>query len=140
MPPPVPQLIPLTTRECLHALRSVPIGRLIYTDNAVPAVRPVNFTINDDHVLIWSMPGTKARVLRNEVVAFEVDDIDYTTGTGWSVVVLGKAEVITDPDALADLAATAPPTPTRGQAEHAIRIQLERLTGRRLALHPPAPR
>lgn len=132
MAAPATQLVELTLRECLRALRSIPIGRLVYTEHALPAVRPVNFTVWDHAILIWSMPGTKAQILRNDVVAFEVDDINYRTGTGWSVVVLGKAEVITEPDELAELAAVTPP-PTARYTDHVIRIQIEQVTGRRLA-------
>lgn len=71
MAAPATQLVELTLRECLRALRSLPIGRLVYTEHALPAVRPVHFTVWDHSILIWSMPGTTAQTLRNDVVAFE---------------------------------------------------------------------
>ncbi len=37
----------LRTGECLSLLRSVAAGRLIYTDNALPAVWPVTFAAPD---------------------------------------------------------------------------------------------
>ncbi|ANS32007.1 hypothetical protein R1CP_37005 (plasmid) [Rhodococcus opacus] len=43
---------PLTTGECLALLRSVPIGRLVYTENALPAVRPVTFAAPDGDIVI----------------------------------------------------------------------------------------
>ncbi len=33
----------LSATECIRLLRSVPVGRMVFTENAVPALRPVTF-------------------------------------------------------------------------------------------------
>jgi hypothetical protein len=65
-------------------------------------------------------------------VAFEVDDIDESTGTGWSVVVTGHAHT-TAPSALARSTACdeAEPQPwAPGPRSSLIRISPDRITGR----------
>ncbi|CAG7633372.1 hypothetical protein E143388_07494 [Rhodococcus opacus] len=33
----------LPVAECIRLLRSVPVGRMVFTENAAPALRPVTF-------------------------------------------------------------------------------------------------
>ena len=42
----------LTRDECLHLMTSVPVGRIIYTRQALPAVELVNFAIYDGDIII----------------------------------------------------------------------------------------
>ena len=42
----------LTRDECLHLMTSVPVGRIIYTRQALPAVELVNFAIDNGDVII----------------------------------------------------------------------------------------
>ena len=44
---------------------------------------------------------TLANAVQNAVVAFEIDDIDPWSTTGWSIVVVGHAREITRPDQIA---------------------------------------
>lgn len=32
--------------ECLSLLRTVPVGRIVFTECALPAIQPVNFTLD----------------------------------------------------------------------------------------------
>lgn len=43
---------PLPIAECRRLLRSVPTGRLVYTEDALPAVRPVTFAALDGDLVI----------------------------------------------------------------------------------------
>jgi nitroimidazol reductase NimA-like FMN-containing flavoprotein (pyridoxamine 5'-phosphate oxidase superfamily) len=83
--------------ECLRLLRKGTLGRIVYTVDALPAVRPVNYVLEDESIVIRTDSASKlAGGARPEIVAFEVDDIDDKTGAGWSVVVTGPARAITD--------------------------------------------
>lgn len=42
----------LTREECLDLLSAAPIGRIVFTDHALPAVQPVNFHLNDQAIVI----------------------------------------------------------------------------------------
>ncbi|MFI6802128.1 pyridoxamine 5'-phosphate oxidase family protein [Streptosporangium canum] len=47
-----PELQVLTREECLDLLSAAPIGRIVFTDHALPAVQPVNFHLNDQAIVI----------------------------------------------------------------------------------------
>src|SRR4029078_7916676 len=101
----------LNRRQCLDRLQSVRVGRLVFTEDALPAVQPVNFRLWHDDVVIVVAGGAKlAAAAHNLVVAFEADELDPDLRTGWSVTVVGHAEPITDVDETVEVAGTfAPP-------------------------------
>ena len=88
--------------EAMRLLASVSYGRVVFTQNALPAIRPVNHLIDDDRVIIRTRLTAKisAVVQSNDaaVVAYEADSFDPESQTGWSVVITGRAHIITDPD------------------------------------------
>ncbi|HEY9522723.1 MAG TPA: pyridoxamine 5'-phosphate oxidase family protein [Thermopolyspora sp.] len=127
----------LSRAECVELLGSVPIGRIVFTDRALPAVQPVNFVLDGDTVVIRTSVGSKlAAVIRNSVVAFEADEFDTVGRTGWSVTTVGHARAVTDPDEIARLAdlPLAPWAP--GSRDHFIVLPLEQISGRRVRSHP----
>ena len=85
----------LTREESLRLLRSVSVGRLVFTHLALPAIRPVNHLVDGDQVVIRAYVGTAigTAVAGNSgmVVAYEADAIDPDTHLGWSVIVVGRA-------------------------------------------------
>ncbi|MEU1511090.1 pyridoxamine 5'-phosphate oxidase family protein [Streptomyces sp. NPDC005811] len=89
----------LDRQECLRLLAKVPVGRVVYTRHALPAVLPVNFTLDPDAsvVLRTSAASDLVRAIDGVVVAFEADEWHAATQSGWSVVVTGQAAVVTDP-------------------------------------------
>ncbi len=42
----------LSAAECIRLLRSVPVGRMVFTENAAPALRPVTFAAVGGEVVI----------------------------------------------------------------------------------------
>ncbi|QUQ64036.1 pyridoxamine 5'-phosphate oxidase family protein [Kutzneria sp. CA-103260] len=126
----------LDRAECVALLTTVPLGRIVFTDLALPAVLPVNFSVWDGSLLIRTgADGKLAAATRNAVVAFEVDDIDLDTGKGWSVVVVGRSGVVDHPAELAEAARAAPRTWVGGR-DHLIRIVIGTISGRRVAQLP----
>lgn len=94
----------LHTEECLRLLTTVPIGRVVFTDQALPGVLPVTFLVNDGMIVLRVGDGSKlSAAVRNTVVAFEADDFDVEARTGWSVTVIGQARFIRDSAELAAL-------------------------------------
>lgn len=123
----------LDRQECISLLRRVPVGRIVFTEQALPAIRPVNFLLHEDTVVIRCGEGGKLAVAaEGAIVAFEVDEFDATGHIGWSVVVIGQAEIVTDPDAIAALADLPLDPWAPGRRCQYIRIPLARLTGRRI--------
>jgi nitroimidazol reductase NimA-like FMN-containing flavoprotein (pyridoxamine 5'-phosphate oxidase superfamily) len=89
----------LSRDESLRLLGSVPMGRVVFTDRALPAIRPVNHLVDDGHVVIRSHTGAAilSAAERGVVVAYEADMIDPETRVGWSVVVTGVARQVRNP-------------------------------------------
>ncbi|QRP50943.1 pyridoxamine 5'-phosphate oxidase family protein [Amycolatopsis sp. FDAARGOS 1241] len=124
------ELRPLTPRECIDLLSTQPVGRLVFSENAVPAIRPVNFLVHEGNIIVrCSRTGSIAKLV-DEVVAFEVDSIDPVNRTGWSVVVLGKANSITEIDELVTLAEPRHRPWPGGERSHFLRIPMETINGR----------
>ena len=95
-------LTQLSRDECLMLMASVPVGRIIYTRRALPAVELVNFTLDHDDIVIRTdRSGKLAAATRGAVVAFEADQLDLAGQTGWSVTAIGPSSEVTDPGDLA---------------------------------------
>lgn len=127
----------LSRAQCLELLGQVPVGRIVLTVGALPAIMPVNFVLHQGEVIIRTDTGTKlAAAARNAVVAFEVDQLDDTGQQGWSVSLVGRAVEVTAAEQLAELR----PLPLRpwapGERDHYIRIKPELISGRRIAAVP----
>jgi nitroimidazol reductase NimA-like FMN-containing flavoprotein (pyridoxamine 5'-phosphate oxidase superfamily) len=60
-------------------------------------VLPVNFVMDGQDVVFRTASGSKlAGAEDRSVVAFEADNYDDITQSGWSVLVSGRAEVVED--------------------------------------------
>jgi nitroimidazol reductase NimA-like FMN-containing flavoprotein (pyridoxamine 5'-phosphate oxidase superfamily) len=125
------QLEVLNRRQCLDRLQTVRVGRLVFTEDALPAVQPVNFRLWRNDVVIRVAGGAKLAVAtQNMVVAFEADELDPDLRTGWSVTVVGQAQRITDVEELVELSGTFLQPWVEGRRDHFIRIRTEKMTGR----------
>lgn len=125
----------ISVAECRRLLESVPVGRLVFTEGALPAVHPVNFVMAGPDVIIRTGPGPKLEAAkRGDVLAFQADAIDPVSRTGWSVLLIGHASVVVDVDRLVSVVDAEHRPWVRGRSTHVIQIAGERITGRRLAL------
>ncbi|MGW0157974.1 pyridoxamine 5'-phosphate oxidase family protein [Mycobacterium sp. NPDC003323] len=125
------QLDVLNRRQCLDRLAQVRVGRLVFTEDALPAIQPVNFRLWRDDVVIRVAGGPKLEAATaNQVVAFEADELDPDLRNGWSVTVVGQAESISGIDDLVEVAGTFIEPWAQGRRDHFIRIRTERITGR----------
>jgi len=120
----------LGTDECIGLLRTNSFGRVGMRLADDPVILPVFYAIVNDEVVFRTDPGTKliAAVLETRV-AFEIDD----RADGWSVLVIGRAHEVRNPSP----EMTAIETPLddfwpAGERERFVRIEIERVTGRRL--------
>lgn len=133
------EFVRLDRAESLRLLAGAPVGRLIFTVAALPTVRPVNFALVDDLIVLRAAAGTTvARKVSEKIAAFEVDDLDAVASPGWSVTITGRAQLVTDPEAIARYQAVplVPWAPgVRGQF---VTISTELVKGRRVG-RPLAP-
>ncbi|WP_042380779.1 pyridoxamine 5'-phosphate oxidase family protein [Streptacidiphilus melanogenes] len=133
--------------EALDLLGSVRFGRIVFTQHALPAVRVVNHTVVDGEIVIRTHAGAAlARSLPGGdtpgvVVAYEADEIDAETHTGWTVVATGYARVLDRATLPAERAARYLDARTPwfpAELSHLVVIRPEIVTGR-LLLDPAAP-
>src|SRR5215471_15598553 len=102
--------------ESLRLLSSAVLGRIAVSSGALPTILPVNFRFDGRRILFRTGVGSKLSAATDHaVVAFEVDEIDAATQTGWSVMVTGVAREVTDPAEL-DAARALPGPPGGGRA------------------------
>ncbi|MFI6931840.1 pyridoxamine 5'-phosphate oxidase family protein [Streptomyces sp. NPDC050287] len=125
----------LGRQECLRLLAKVPVGRIVHTRQALPAVLPVTFCLDRDDAVVLCASATSelVRAVDSTVVAFEVDEIDAAAHSGWSVVVTGPATVVTDPVEHERLARGGPRSWVPSPRQVFVRIGPELVTGRELA-------
>ncbi|MFI9809207.1 pyridoxamine 5'-phosphate oxidase family protein [Streptomyces sp. NPDC052301] len=132
---PAHRRIDLDPAEALRLLGSVPLGRIVFTRQALPTVRPVNHVLDRGDIVIRTHEGA-ALTSHAEgadgtgvVVAYEADVIDPDTHLGWSVVVTGYARLVTDPAELARVRELLQPwVPVEGM-DQAVRIRPELVAG-----------
>ncbi|MFJ9012147.1 pyridoxamine 5'-phosphate oxidase family protein [Streptomyces canus] len=127
----------IDTVEALRLLGDVSFGRIVFTQQALPTIRPVNHVLIDGDIVIRTHAGAaltaQTRQARETgvVVAYEADAIDPDTHLGWSVVVTGYAHLVTDADELAGYQALLRSWVDRTM-DYAVRIHPDLVTGIRL--------
>jgi len=119
--------------ECVRLLAMATVGRVAVSMRALPVVVPVNFCLDGDAVVFRTAPGTKLNAAcSHAVVGFQADCIDPVYHAGWSVLVRGMAEEITDPAEI-EAARQLPLSPwAGGERDHFVRVPLDVISGRRL--------
>jgi nitroimidazol reductase NimA-like FMN-containing flavoprotein (pyridoxamine 5'-phosphate oxidase superfamily) len=128
-----PELAEVHREECLRLLAGGVVGRLVFTDAALPAAHPVTYLLDGEEIVFRTAGGGKlAAATLHRVVAFQVDEINLEARTGWSVLGVGEAYEVTDPRRLTDLVTRMPSPWAPSRDGHTIAVPLQRLTGRRL--------
>lgn len=123
----------LSRQECLRLVGQVPLGRIVYTRQALPAVELVNFTLDDGDIVIRTdSSGKLAAATRGAAVAFEVDCVDNLTHAGWSVTIVGYARAVVDGEEVRRLEHVGLVPWAPGRRDHFIRISPTFVNGRRL--------
>ena len=123
----------LSKSDCLRRLSSVSLGRLVYTYGGLPAVRLVNFVLDDDTIVFSTGPGDKLRAAeRGDVVAFEGDEVDLERPVGWTVTAIGHLSVVTADEATVLRAALPLHSWLPLDDSELVRLGIESLHGRRL--------
>jgi len=131
-------LVALDRATCVQLLGTAAVGRLVFTTRALPEVLPVNFRLFEGYVVVRVSDASRAAVGAVEtVVAFEADEIDVASRTGWSVTVVGHSSEIIDPETRQRVLSLPLVIWANDRRDRLIRIPLDRVTGRRLAV-PPA--
>ncbi|MGW1024615.1 pyridoxamine 5'-phosphate oxidase family protein [Streptomyces sp. NPDC002577] len=128
-----PELRDLGPDQCRALLSTHGVGRVAVSTPDGPAVVPVNYEVVDDAIVFRTAPGSTPAAAAGNDVAFEVDHVDDAMSQGWSVLAVGPARPVTEPDAVRRLTDRAHSKPwAGGEREMWVSIQPRRLTGRRI--------
>ena len=132
----------LPLEVCLRLLESVPVGRVSFCTDGEVVTLPVNHVVDGQDVVFRTDRGSKLSAAdRRDHVAFEADDYDPRTRTGWSVLVKGHAEVIREDSEIERLSHLGLyPWVTAVDRPYWIRIRPTSVTGRHTPLTTPQPR
>lgn len=127
-------MVELDVADALTLLAHTPVGRVVFSHQALPAVRPVNFVlVGADVCFRVRGDSTLRRALDGNIAAFEADDLDLERRTGWSVVVTGPAELVPPGPEYDRIAAVLPEPWAPGAYDCVIRIRGRLVTGRRIS-------
>ena len=132
-----PYLQDMTYDECMAHLAQHRVGRVAIIVRHYPQVFPVNYMLDGFVVVFRTHLGRNLLAANHANVCFEIDELDDGTHSGWSVLVQGMAEDVTDRlhDLNTDLARQLPIEPwAPGFKPRTVRIIPAHVTGR--VLHP----
>lgn len=123
---------PLDEAESMRMLASVRWGRCAWTGPEGPRILPVNCSVLDGNVFFrTALYGSLADAANGSAVALEADELDDRLSSGWSVVVLGRAEQVEDPAEVAQLFRRIGQPWAPGSRPVLVRILPSQVTGRR---------
>lgn len=125
----------LAEDEALKLAATVPVGRVVYSRFAMPAVHLVNFKLDGKDVVFKTRKGAKfGAAVADTVIAFEVDQFDEQTRSGWTVTLTGRSKLVTSPAEQERLAGLGIDTWVADR-EYFIKVQTQVITGRRIQPH-----
>jgi nitroimidazol reductase NimA-like FMN-containing flavoprotein (pyridoxamine 5'-phosphate oxidase superfamily) len=127
----MPAMRELTSTECVDRLRRTEIGRIAVSTADGPVVIPVNYTMDGDCVVFRTSAYAELAAHGGDRVAFEIDEIEPDMRRGWSVLVVGTAQLIEDVDDVVESGlAQALRSWAPGVRNLFIKITPRRVTGR----------
>ncbi|HEX5294164.1 MAG TPA: pyridoxamine 5'-phosphate oxidase family protein [Streptosporangiaceae bacterium] len=128
-----PQAEPLSPEQCQDYLGGGGVGRLVFTAERGPVAEPVSYRMHGpDIVFRTSARSELAAAAAQPRVSFEVDQLDDVLAEGWSVLVSGRAAVVTDPVELAELVRLGVRPWAGGEKDCYLRIVADEVSGRRI--------
>ncbi|WP_432548564.1 pyridoxamine 5'-phosphate oxidase family protein [Kineococcus sp. SYSU DK004] len=127
----------LSRDDCFRFLQSHQVGRLGVVLKGYPVIVPVNYALDRGVVVVRTRSGSTLSAADHANVCFEVDQVDPAHRTGWSVLVRGLAEDVTDleGDDVLRASRAAGADPWVGERDRWLRVIPHEVTGRRI--RPP---
>jgi uncharacterized protein len=131
-------MLDLSREECLGLLASHSFGRLaVNAGKGPPVIRPVNYLFDEpsQSVVFRTALGSKFHALvRSADAAFEIDGVDEGSRTGWSVIMRGVTDEVTNPNDVRRLDRLGLQPWAPGHKLHWVHIRAWTVSGRRIVL------
>ncbi|GAB3589173.1 pyridoxamine 5'-phosphate oxidase family protein [Angustibacter peucedani] len=121
----------LHQHECWALVRGTAVGRLAVVLGDGPEIFPVNHVVDHGSVVFRTAAGTKLDAANGRRVAYEVDGIDVSTGTAWSVVLKGRAHSLVALHDVVDSFGLPLEAWQVGPKPVFVRVVVDTITGRR---------
>jgi nitroimidazol reductase NimA-like FMN-containing flavoprotein (pyridoxamine 5'-phosphate oxidase superfamily) len=123
----------LERQECMRLLTEGQVGRLGLVVEGRPLILPVNYGIDGDAIAFRTEPGMKLEAAAGHPVVLEVDELNFFDRSGWSVLIEGVAEDVTDAagESFERLRSLVPEPWAAGPGSRIVRIVPSAVTGRR---------
>jgi nitroimidazol reductase NimA-like FMN-containing flavoprotein (pyridoxamine 5'-phosphate oxidase superfamily) len=119
----------LSADECWSLAATRPVGRIAWNGGDGVTVIPVNFTVDGHAVHIRTAAySALARECDDSPVAFQVDEFDGDTRSGWSVLMRGRAHIDFDSPGQANAADVWP----GGSHGLQLNVDVAQVSGRRV--------
>lgn len=124
----------LAPEECVQLLEDhLPrVGRVAFQQDGRLVVLPVNYRVDGDAIVFRTGDGTMLSQIGGQVVAFQADEVDATWAEGWSILVEGEAQVVSDVEELERLRRLPLHPWASGEKNQYVRIRLDGVSGRRI--------
>lgn len=127
------RIVELTREESFDLVgRHGFVGRVAYVHGGRVVIRPVNYMLEGDGIVIATAAGTTLSELEGVEVVFEVDDNRPLMHGGWSVIVEGVIHRVNDAAEEDFLKRTPLRTWAWTSADRWMRIAIRTVTGRRI--------
>jgi len=119
--------------KCLELLAAVPVGRISFFADGEIVTLPVNHVLDGQDPVFRTARGSKLSTAQSQnLVAFEADQYDEKTRSGWSVLVTGRAQPVYEEDEISRLSRLGlRPWVAAGDRSFWIRIRPTSISGRK---------
>jgi nitroimidazol reductase NimA-like FMN-containing flavoprotein (pyridoxamine 5'-phosphate oxidase superfamily) len=125
-------LTELGIEECNRRLNRHDVGRISVEAAGGPDILPVNYRVDNRSIVIRTSPYGALSELPGRPVAFEVDEFDPGTKTGWSVLLKGSVRAV-EAEEMLELRMIGAPHPWAGGVRNLyLRLSPHHVTGREL--------
>jgi nitroimidazol reductase NimA-like FMN-containing flavoprotein (pyridoxamine 5'-phosphate oxidase superfamily) len=130
------EMLELSREECLRLLAATGFGRVaVACGDGPPIIRPVNYVFDtaSQSVVFRTAAGSKLHaLLQSAGAAFEIDGVDDGSRTGWSVIVRGVTDEVTQPSERARLDSLVLEPWPPGHKPHWMHVRAWTISGRRI--------
>ena len=133
-PPPPGALVVLGRDACVSYLEEAPYSRIGFVLDGQPIVLSINHLLHGGAVYLRAAPGSKlGTAAAGQVVVIEADGGDAEQRVAWSVLVRGRASIVSDEAELAALDAEGfVPWALPAEQSYWMRVDVHDIDGRRI--------
>ncbi|WP_223280849.1 pyridoxamine 5'-phosphate oxidase family protein [Streptomyces antnestii] len=123
-----PRMIEVSGAEALWLLEGSSLGRLVYVQRERAVIRPGRHLWGTGRLIVRAPAAAGALPA---AVSYQVDEVDATTGEGWTVTATGPVDAVTDPHEAAHYRRTLPGW-AYGPHDTVLRLRPQTVSGFRL--------